>query len=318
MNAPYPAIEPYRTQRLAVDPPHVLYVEESGNPDGIPVLFLHGGPGAGCEPYHRRFFDPAAYRIVLFDQRGAGRSTPHAALEHNTTWDLVTDIERIRDMLGVDRWLVFGGSWGSTLALAYAETHPERVQGLVLRGIFLCRPWEIRWFYQEGANRVFPDYWEEYIAPIPDAERGDLLHAHYRRLTGTDATARMASARAWSVWEGRAATLRPNQAVVGFFASPHTALSLARIEAHYFAHDTFLKPDQLLVDARRLDDIPGIIVHGRYDIVCPFANAWDLHRAWPSATLEIVADAGHSAAEPGIAAALIRATDTMRDRLAKR
>lgn len=318
MSTPYPAIEPYRTHRLAVDAPHVLYVEECGNPDGIPALFLHGGPGAGCEPYHRRFFDPAAYRIVLFDQRGAGRSTPHAALEHNTTWDSVADIERIRDLLGVDRWLVFGGSWGSTLALAYAETHPERVRGLILRGIFLCRPWEIRWFYQEGANRVFPDYWEEFIAPIPDAERGDLLHAHYRRLTGTDAAVRMASARAWSVWEGRAATLRPNQTVVDFFASPHTALSLARIEAHYFAHDTFLKPDQLLVDAERLGNIPGIIVHGRYDMVCPFANAWDLHCAWPNATLDIVADAGHSAAEPGIAAALIRATNTMRDLLAKR
>lgn len=318
MQPTYPAIEPYRTHRLPVDPPHVLYIEECGNPTGIPVLFLHGGPGAGCEPYHRRLFDPAAYRIVLFDQRGAGRSTPHAALEHNTTWDLVADIERIRTLLGVDRWLLFGGSWGSTLALAYAERHPERVHGLVLRGIFLCRPWEIRWFYQEGANRVFPDYWEEFIAPIPHPERDDLLRAHYRRLTGTDETARMECARAWSVWEGRTATLRPNQAVVDFFASPHTALSLARIECHYFAHDTFLKPNQLLADAPRLRDIPGIIVHGRYDIVCPLANAWDLHRAWPSATLEVVADAGHSAAEPGIAAALVRATDTMRDRLAPR
>ena len=318
MSSSYPPIEPYRTHRLPVDPPHVLYVEECGNPSGIPVLFLHGGPGAGCEPYHRRFFDPAAYRIVLFDQRGAGRSTPHAALEHNTTWDLVGDIERLRVMLGIDRWLLFGGSWGSTLALAYAEAHPERVRGLILRGIFLCRPWEIRWFYQEGANRVFPDYWEEFVAPIPEHERGDLLQAHYRRLTGADEAERMASARAWSVWEGRAATLRPNQAVVDFFASPHTALSLARIEAHYFAHDTFLKPNQLLVEAERLRNIPGVIVHGRYDIVCPFANAWDLHRAWPKATIEIVADAGHSAAEPGIAAALIRAADSMRDRLVGR
>lgn len=318
MNPTYPAIEPYRTHRLPVDPPHVLYIEECGNPGGMPVLFLHGGPGAGCEPYHRRFFDPAAYRIVLCDQRGAGRSTPHAALEHNTTWDLVADIERIRTLLGVDRWLLFGGSWGSTLALAYAERHPERVRGLVLRGIFLCRPWEIRWFYQEGANRVFPDYWEEFIAPIPESERDDLLRAHYRRLTGPDETVRMECARAWSVWEGRTATLRPNQAVVDFFASPHTALSLARIECHYFAHDTFLEPNQLLADAARLRDIPGIIVHGRYDIVCPLANAWDLHRAWPSVTLEVVADAGHSASEPGIAAALVRATDTMRDRVLSR
>lgn len=318
MSASYAAIEPYRTQRLAVDPPHVLYVEQSGNPGGIPVLFLHGGPGAGCEPYHRRFFDPSAYRIVLFDQRGAGRSTPHASLDRNTTWDLVADIERIRAALGIERWLVFGGSWGSTLALAYAETHPHCVLGLVLRGIFLCRPWEIHWFYQEGANRIFPDYWEEFIAPIPNQERGDLLQAHYRRLIGGDEAQRMASARAWSVWEGRAATLRPNQAVVDFFASPHTALSLARIEAHYFAHDTFLKPNQLLADVARLRDIPGIIVHGRYDIVCPVANAWELHQAWPGSTLEIVADAGHSAAEPGIAAALVRATDAMRDRLARR
>jgi len=318
MNSPYPPIEPYRTHRVPVDPPHVLYAEECGDPGGIPVLFLHGGPGAGCEPYHRRFFDPAAYRIVLFDQRGAGRSTPHAALEHNTTWDLVGDVEHLRTLLGIDRWLLFGGSWGSTLALAYAETHPERVLGLILRGIFLCRPWEIRWFYQEGANRVFPDHWEEFIAPIPDHERGDLLQAHYRRLTGADEAERMACARAWSVWEGRAATLRPNQAVVDFFASPHTALSLARIEAHYFAHDTFLKADQLLQDAKRLHEIPGVIVHGRYDIVCPFANAWDLHRAWPAAALEVVPDAGHSAAEPGIAAALIRATDAMRDRIAGR
>lgn len=318
MNSPYPPIEPYRTHRVPVGPPHVLYAEECGDPSGIPVLFLHGGPGAGCEPYHRRFFDPAAYRVVLFDQRGAGRSTPHAALEHNTTWDLVEDMERLRTLLGIDRWLLFGGSWGSTLALAYAETHPARVLGLVLRGIFLCRPWEIRWFYQEGANRVFPDYWEEFIAPIPEPERGDLLQAHYRRLTGADEIERMASARAWSVWEGRAATLRPNQAVVDFFASPHTALSLARIEAHYFAHDTFLKSDQLLQEAKRLHNIPGTIVHGRYDIVCPFANAWDLHRAWPAAALEVVPDAGHSAAEPGIAAALIRATDAMRDRIAGR
>lgn len=318
MSAPYPAIEPYRTQRLAVDPPHVLYVEESGNPGGIPVLFLHGGPGAGCEPYHRRFFDPAAYRIVLFDQRGAGRSTPHASLDRNTTWDLVADIERIRAALGIEHWLVFGGSWGSTLALAYAETHPQCVLGLVLRGIFLCRPWEIHWFYQEGANRIFPDYWEEFIAPIPENERRNLLQAHYRRLIGNDEGERMASARAWSVWEGRAATLRLNQAVVEFFASPHTALSLARIEAHYFAHDTFLKPNQLLADVARLRDIPGIIVHGRYDIVCPVANAWELHRAWPGSTLQIVADAGHSAAEPGITAALVRATDSMRDRLTRR
>ena len=311
----YPPIEPYRTQQLPVEPPHVLYVEECGNPDGIPALFLHGGPGAGCEPYHRRFFDPAAYRIVLFDQRGAGRSQPHASLVDNTTPALIDDIERLRTALGIERWLLFGGSWGSTLALAYAQTHPQRVLGLVLRGIFLCRPWEIRWFYQEGANRIFPDYWQEFIAPIPENERDDLLRAHYRRLTSDDEATRLRSARAWSVWEGRTATLRPNQAVVDFFASPHTALSLARIEAHYFVHDTFLRPNQLLDDAYRLADIPGFIVHGRYDVICPLANAWDLKQVWSQARLEVVADAGHSAAEPGIAAALRRATDELRDRL---
>lgn len=319
MSGLYPAIEPYRTHLLPVDAPHVLYVEECGNLEGLPVLFLHGGPGAGCEPYHRRFFDPRAYRIVLFDQRGAGRSTPHAALELNTTWHLVADIERIRTLLGIDRWVVFGGSWGSTLALAYAETHPARVLGLIMRGTFLCRPWEIDWFYQEGgANRIFPDYWEEFIAPIPAAEQGDLLRAHYCRLTGTDEAARLASARAWSVWEGRTSTLRPNQAVVDFFASPHTALSLARIESHYFVHDTFLKPNQLLADAARLHGIPGMIVHGRYDIVCPMANAWDLHRAWPDAVLNVVPDAGHSAAEPNVTAALVDATDAMHTHLAPR
>lgn len=311
----FPEIEPYATHRLAVDPPHDLYVEECGDPKGIPVLFVHGGPGAGCEPCHRRFFDPARHRIVLFDQRGAGRSTPHACLERNTTAHLVADMERLRVHLDVERWLLFGGSWGSTLSLIYAQAYPERVLGLILRGMFLCRPWEIRWFYQEGANRIFPDYWEEFIAPIPESERHDLVQAHYRRLTGIDADARLASARAWSVWEGRTATLVPNAAVVGFFSSPHTALSLARIEAHYFAHDTFLEPDQLLRDAHRLRNIPGVIVHGRYDIVCPFANAFELHRAWPQAELRVIPDAGHSAAEPGIRAALLAATERLRARL---
>ncbi len=307
----FPDIKPYTSQRLAVDPPHELYLEECGNPKGLPILFVHGGPGAGCEEYHRRFFDPNIYRIILFDQRGAGRSTPHANLEKNTTADLVADMEKIRMLLGVDRWVLFGGSWGSTLSLVYAETHPERVLGLILRGIFLCRSWEIHWFYQEGANRIFPDHWQDFIAIIPESERGNLLQAHYRRLTGSDEVARMASAKAWSLWEGRVATLLPNKRVVGFFGSPHTALSLARIEAHYFAHDTFLQPDQVIREAYRLNNIPGTIVHGRYDMVCPIQSAWELHRAWPLAKFQIVPDAGHSAAEPGITHALIKATIDM-------
>ena len=294
-----------------MDPPHELYIEECGNPHGLPVLFVHGGPGAGCEEYHRRFFDPNIYRIILFDQRGAGRSSPHAHLEKNTTADLVADMEKIRALLGVDRWVLFGGSWGSTLSLVYAETHPERVLGLIVRGIFLCRSWEIQWFYQEGANRIFPDHWQDFIAPIPEVERNDLLQAHYRRLTGSDEVARMASAKAWSLWEGRAATLLPNKRVLGFFGSPHTALSLARIEAHYFAHNTFLEPDQILHEAHRLSNIPGTIVHGRYDVVCPIQSAWDLHRAWPLANFQIVPDAGHSAAEPGTTHALVKATIDM-------
>ena len=315
MHKLFPEIKPYASHRLKVATPHELHIEECGNAKGLPVLFVHGGPGAGCEEYHRCFFDPNLYRIVLFDQRGSGRSTPHACLEKNTTQDLVADMEAIRVHLGIERWVLFGGSWGSTLSLVYAETHPERVLGLILRGIFLCRPWEIHWFYQEGANRVFPDHWQEFIAPIPEAERHDLLQAHYRRLTGNDEVARMASAKAWSLWEGRAATLLPNKHVVDFFGSPHTALSLARIEAHYFAHHTFLKPDQILRQAHRLNDIPGVIVHGRYDMVCPIQNAWDLHRAWPTAQLEIVPAAGHSASEPGTVHALVLATNDMALRL---
>lgn len=309
MRVLYPEIQPNRHFMLPVEPPHSLYVEECGSPKGIPVVFLHGGPGAGCEPWHRRFFDPERFRIILFDQRGSGRSTPHASLEANTTQALVQDMERIRTHLGIDKWLVFGGSWGSTLALVYAESFPERVSGLVLRGIFLCRPHEIEWFYQSGADRLFPDYWAEFVAPIPESERGDLLHAHYRRLTGDDEIARMASAKAWSVWEGRCSTLLPKQSVVEFFGNPYTALSLSRIEAHYFIHDSFLRSDQILSDAGALRDIPGVIVQGRYDVVCPLQSAWELSHSWAGASLEIVPDAGHSATEPGIVNALIKATD---------
>jgi proline iminopeptidase len=315
MHKLYPPIKANRNFWLTVDTPHEIYVEESGNLRGLPVLFVHGGPGAGCEEKHRSYFDPNLYRIILFDQRGAGRSRPHAALEHNTTMDLVADMERIRVELGIDKWVLFGGSWGSTLALVYAETYPDRVLGLILRGIFLCRPQEIHWFYQEGANRVFPDYWQDFLAPIPENERHDLLHAHYKRLTGADELARMRSAEAWSVWEGRTATLLPKKEVVEFFSDPHVALSLARIEAHYFVNNIFLEPDQILRDAFRLSNIPGIIVHGRYDMVCPIENAWELHRAWPEARLEIIPDAGHSASEAGNINALVQATIEMHHRL---
>ena len=309
----YPEIQPYNTLQLAVDDVHTLHVEEVGNPDGVPALFLHGGPGAGCEPYHRRFFDPDRYRVVLFDQRGAGRSTPHANLTNNTTWDLVADIEKIRETLGIERWVVFGGSWGSTLALAYAQTHPQRVRALILRGIFLCRPHEISWFYQEGASRLFPDYWEDFVAPVDPAERHDMLSAYHRLLTGTDELRRLAAARAWSVWEGRTATLLPDERVAAHFAQAHVALSMARIECHYFMHDAFLRPNQLIEDAGRLNGIPGVIVHGRYDMICPLQNAWELHHAWSGSELSIIADAGHSAAEPGTRSRLVEATDQFAD-----
>jgi proline iminopeptidase len=315
MRTLYPALEPRRSFRLKVDPPHELHVEECGNPDGIPIVFLHGGPGAGCEPFHRRFFDPARYRIVLFDQRGSGRSTPHAGLEGNTTWALVEDMERIRTMLGIERWAVFGGSWGSTLALAYAEKHPERVLGLVLRGIFLCRADEIRWFYQDGVNRIYPDHWQDYLAPIPPAERGDLLTAYRKQLTSDDAAIRERAAIAWSVWEARCATLKPNPKLLESFGDAHLALALARIENHYFVHDCWFEPDQLIRDAARLKGIPGFIVHGRYDMCCPVENAWLLHRAWPEAAFRIVDDAGHAASEPGITDALVEATDALAARL---
>lgn len=309
MTTLYPPLQPYAQHRLAVTPPHVLYVEECGNPKGLPVVFLHGGPGAGCEPYHRQFFDPARYRIILFDQRGAGRSTPHARLSDNTTGHLISDMERIRAHLGLDRWLLFGGSWGSTLALAYAETHTERVLGLIVRGIFLCRPAEIRWFYQEGANWVFPDYWEDFIAPIPTGERDDLVTAYYQRLTGADRDLQKRCARAWSLWEGRTANVVPRAEVVEFFGLNHTALALARIECHYFMHNSFLEQNQILAQASRLAGIPGTIVQGRYDLICPLRSAWELHAAWPDSQLVIVPSAGHSATEPEILKALVRATD---------
>lgn len=307
----YPPVQPYVTHTLAMGARHTLHVEECGNPDGLPVVFLHGGPGGGIAPYHRQFFDPERYRIVLFDQRGCGKSAPHAELRDNTTWDLLADLERLRQHLKIDRWLVFGGSWGSTLGLVYAQTHPERVLGLVLRGIFLCRPRDIAWFYQSGASNVFPDYWRDFVDLIPIEERDDLLSAYHARLTGDDEVMRMAAAKSWSVWEGRCASLMPSRELVDYFASPFTALSLARIESHYFVNNCFLEPDQILRDASKLAAIPGIIVHGRYDMVCPVEQAWALHQAWPQARLEIVPDAGHAASEPSIVDALVRATNDM-------
>ncbi|PIE83421.1 MAG: prolyl aminopeptidase [Candidatus Contendobacter odensis] len=312
----FPEIRPYATQYLAVDSLHTLHVEECGNPEGLPVLFLHGGPGGGCESLHRRFFNPQHYRIVLFDQRGCGRSTPHAGLQDNTTWHLVADIETLRRHLHIDRWVVFGGSWGTTLALAYAEAYPERVQGLILRGVFLCRDRDIHWFYQEGANRLFPDQWEHFVAPIPSAERDDLLQAYYQRLTGDNALERLRVAKAWSVWEGSTLTLESDARYVQQFAEAHRALSLARIECHYFVNHAFLEPDQLLRDAYRLRDIAGYIIHGRYDVICPLDNAWALHHAWPEAELRIIGSAGHAASEPGIVDALVTATEHLAGQLA--
>jgi proline iminopeptidase len=309
----YPPIGPYQEGQLKVSPLHELYYEQSGNPEGRPVLFVHGGPGAGTEPLQRRFFDPAAYRIILFDQRGAGKSRPYAALEDNTTWHLVADMERLREELGIKRWLVFGGSWGSALALAYAETHPERVTGLILRGIFLVRPHEIRWFYQEGASMLFPDAWEAFLEPIPPVERHDLVAAYYRRLTSPDAAVRGRAARAWSVWEGTTSKLRPDPALIERFGRDIFAEAFARIECHYFVHGSFLRhPDQLLDDVDRIRHLPAVIVQGRYDVVCPMASAWELHRRWPEAEFHVVPDAGHAATEPGTVDRLVQATDRFR------
>ena len=309
----YPPIEPYKTGRLQVSPLHDIYFEESGNPDGKPVVFVHGGPGGGTEPRQRRFFDPAAYRIVLFDQRGCGKSTPHASLVDNTTWHLVADMEALREHLGIDRWVVFGGSWGSTLGLAYAQTHADRVLALVLRGIFLVRKWEISWFYQWGAHALFPDSWESYLEPIPVEEHHDLLHAYHRRLTSNDPDVRQAAAKAWSVWEGSTSMLRPSAELIARSAGDEFALAFARIENHYFVNDCFFENDgALLAGVAKIRHIPGVIVQGRYDVVCPMASAWDLHRAWPEADLKIVPDAGHAALEAGTLHELISATDRFR------
>ncbi len=310
MRTLYPSIEPHATGTLQVSERHSLYYEECGNPEGKPVVLLHGGPGGGCSANMRRFHDPARYRIVLFDQRGSGRSTPHADLIDNTTWDLVADIERLREHLGITRWQVFGGSWGSTLALAYAQTHPEAVTELVLRGIFLLRRWELEWFYQEGASRLFPDAWDEYLAAIPQVEHGDLISAYHRRLTSSDPAVRLAAARAWSVWEASCSFLHQDRDFIDSHKGEDFALAFARIESHYFVNGGFFEAEgQLLRDAHRLHAIPGTIVQGRYDVVCPMQSAWDLKKTWPQADLVVCSASGHSAFEPEITEALVRATD---------
>lgn len=305
----YPDIHPYAEHMIEVSDLHTLYVEESGNPQGIPALFIHGGPGGGTTPAHRSFFDPEKYRIILFDQRGSGRSTPHASLEANTTQHLIADIEKIRTSLNIEQWLLFGGSWGSTLSLLYAQTHPEKVLGLILRGIFLCRKQDIDWFYQRGAGAVFPDYWKEYEQVIPPAERTDMLSAYYSRLTSDNEIARMSAAKAWSIWEGRCSTLGTNNDLVEHFADPHLALAMARIEAHYFINQAFIGCNQILSDCYKINQIKTTIVHGRYDMVCPLEQALALYEALPESELHIVRDAGHSAFEAGITDNLIRATD---------
>ncbi len=310
MRSLYPEIEPFHTFELPVSDLHTIYVEESGNPQGKPIVFVHGGPGGGTEPKQRRYFDPQKWRIILFDQRGCGKSRPFSCLEQNTTWDLVADMEAIREKLGFDKWHVFGGSWGSTLSLAYAIKHPERVLGLILRGIFLVRHSEIQWFYQFGASEIYPDAWDDFLAPIPEAERGDLLSAYHKRLTSSDERVVTEAAKAWSTWEGRTSKLIPNADFISHYSNDHFAHAFARIECHYFANKGFFEEDGwLLKNVNRIAHIPAVIVQGRYDMPCPVRTAWDLSKAWAKAELKIISDAGHSAGEPGITEALVNATD---------
>jgi proline iminopeptidase len=310
MSSLYPEIEPYDQGMLAVSDLHTLYYEQVGNPEGKPVVFLHGGPGGGCLANHRQYFDPQRWRVVLFDQRGCGRSRPFAELRHNTTWDLVADIERLRQHLGIEAWVVFGGSWGSTLALAYSQTHPQACRGLILRGIFMLRQQEIRWFYQEGASHLFPDAWQGYLEPIPVEERHDLVTAYYRRLTSPDPEVRRRAARAWSIWEAATSKLLIDPGLMAAFGEDQFADAFARIECHYFINKGFFdQDDQLLANVERIRQIPAVIVQGRYDVVCPMRSAWDLHQVWPEANLIVIPDAGHSMSEPGIQKALIEATD---------
>lgn len=311
MNDFFPTIEPFHKGELQVSNLHKIYFEQVGNPNGIPIVFLHGGPGGGISPDHRRYFDPKKYHVVLFDQRACGNSTPLAELRENTTWDLVSDIEKIRIHLNISKWAVFGGSWGSTLALTYAITHPEKVTGLILRGIFLCRPSEIKWFYQDGASHLFPDVWDDYLKPIPNNERNDMVAAYYKRLTHENPIIKLEAAQAWSKWEAATSRLIVDQKAIDEFEDADSALSFARIECHYFINNAFFSSDNFILEnISKIKNIPGWIVQGRYDVVCPAKSAWDLHKAWPEANLTIVPDAGHAASEPGIRSALISATNT--------
>ena len=303
----YPEIEPFDSGTLDVGDGHTIYWERCGTKGAKPALFLHGGPGGGISPKHRRLFDPAKYDVLLFDQRGCGRSTPHAELEANTTWHLVADIERLREMIGVEKWLVFGGSWGSTLALAYAEAHPDRVSELIVRGIYTLTKGELDWYYQFGVSEMFPDRWEKFLAPIPQAERGDMMGAYRKRLTGSDKAAQLEAARSWSQWEGGTITLLPDEELTDSFGEDEFAMAFARIENHFFVHAGWLEEGQLIRDAAKLAGIPGVIVHGRYDMPCPLRYAWALHKAWPRAEFHIVEGAGHAFSEPGILDGLIRA-----------
>ncbi len=309
----FPEIEPYNTGFFKVSEIHNLYFEEVGNLQGKPVVFLHGGPGGGVSPDYRRYFDPKTYRIVLFDQRGSGQSTPCAELRENTTWDLVKDIETLRNKLNIDKWVVFGGSWGSTLALAYAITHPNQVKALVLRGIFLCRPSEIKWFYQFGASEIFPDAWDGYLKAIPEKEHDDLVSAYYKRLTDRNPDVRLAAAKAWSKWEAATSRLIVDQNAIDEFDDPEFALAFARIECHYFMNNAFFATNNwLLENIGKIRHIPGVIIQGRYDVVCPARSAWDLHKAWPEAKISFTPDAGHAASEPGTRSALINATESFK------
>ncbi len=309
MQTLFPEIKPYQRHKLQVCDLHEIYLDEAGNPGGIPVAFVHGGPGAACDRNSRRFFDPELFRIITFDQRGCGRSKPHGELRENTTADLIADMEKIREHLGIEQWVLFGGSWGATLSLLYAQTHPGRVTAMVLRGIFLCRRRDMDWLFREGANRIFPDGWNDFLKPIPASERHRLLDAYYERLTGPDELARMAAAKAWATWEASCATLRHDPAGLSQFTSPHRALALARVEAHYFVNDCFIKENRILNNMETLADIPGQIIHGRYDMVCPLDNATELHHRWPGSELCIVREAGHFATEPALTDCLVKATD---------
>tara|TARA_B100000214_G_scaffold318454_1_gene252772 strand:- start:456 stop:1403 length:948 start_codon:yes stop_codon:yes gene_type:complete len=310
LNQLYPKIKPYNTFNLKVSDLHTLHVEESGNPNGKPVVFLHGGPGGGIEPVYRQYFDPDIWRIIIFDQRGCGKSLPHAELEENTTWELVSDIEKIRKCLEINKWTVFGGSWGSTLSLSYSIMYPERCETLILRGIFMLREKEIRWFYQEGCSYIYPDAWEKYVEPIDASDRGDMVSAYYRHLTSKDMNVRLKAAKAWSIWEASTSKLYLNEKSLHHFENDNVADAFARIECHYFINKGFFEYDGWLLDQiDKIRHIPAVIIQGRYDVVCPMISAWDLHRKWPEAKFHVVQDAGHSMTEEGIRSKLIEYTN---------